>query len=177
MEVPNKYIYPNPNNGKYEVFVEGSSARPLGDEPLNLKEVQDLAKFAVESHYTDTKADNFLRNPENKKLVIIDTEDMSFFRKATKRDCVESLMRNIDRGLLKVNKDARSWVVSYLKKLKTDKEGEVSIDMYASPRYNKLHVKAENTEKLKRALWKQQAGQDGFLANLLWRMKHAVQSR
>lgn len=174
IELPNKYIYPNPTNGKYEIFVERVSARPLGDEQLTLKEIQQLATLAVEARYTDFNKDNVLRNPKNNKLVIIDTEEMSFYEGASKVRALEFLILRFDRGDLKVRKDARTWVFNYLRKLQNTDEGQEVVSLYTLPRYNRLNISAENTKQLQRDLYKQHHEQDKLAAKVLWYIKHGA---
>lgn len=186
IEIPNKYIYPNPNNGKYEVFAQGIPLRPLGNEQLTLKEIQALAKLTVESGYTDFKKDNLFRNPHNNKLIIIDTENASFLTYDQLTDTGYQIVnrpkkigirfiRDRLNSNFKINKDAQVWIVSYTKKLEDSKEGEEVADLYTS-RYNKLNISAENARELKREIQNQHQGRESFTAKALWRMKHAIQS-
>ena len=80
-------------------------------------------------------------------------------------------------AILRSAEDARNWFFNYLKKLKESKEGQEVVDRYALKRYNQLDISAENAEKLKQEVLKQNDKQDGLVAKALWFMKGAVKSR
>jgi hypothetical protein len=184
IEIPKKYIYPNPRNGKYEVFAEWASVRPIGTEQLTLKETQALMTLTVESLYIDFNKDNLFRNTQNNKLVIIDTEDASFYRYPfhgapeyikTKTSYVDRAINKFNRDF-KISSDAQAWASNYLEQLKNSSQEREVVDLYAS-RYNKLNISAEKSKELQREIQKQNQGQEAFAAKTLWFMKHAIQSR
>lgn len=184
IEIPKEYLYSNPNNGKYEVFSQGMTVRPLGAEQLTLREIQALIKLTVESGYTDFNKDNVFRSPQNNKLIIVDTENNSFqtglqptstsYQKVNvpKAVGVGSAIDRLNRNF-KIDKDAQAWAVDYVKKLKDNDEGKERANLYTS-RYNKLNISAQNAKELGQELYKQNQKQESSMAQTFWRIKHAI---
>jgi hypothetical protein len=74
LEVPKKYFYKVGNDWK--VIAEAIDASVVDRTQLTLEEVKELTTLIEASCYNDTN--NIVRNKQNGKLALIDTEDLSF---------------------------------------------------------------------------------------------------
>jgi hypothetical protein len=124
LDVAKKYVYKV--NGRLCVFAEQIVEHPDKIGVLNVREIAQLVEFVKETGYKDINLRNIIRRASDRKLVMIDTEDRSFYGSLhgqkdydfSKINYLETLIAHTNlqkngRYLFHLDKDARKWLKSF----------------------------------------------------------------
>jgi len=154
IEVPNKYVYPVDN--QFKVFVQAidADARFLNTGEITLEEIKELTSFVEKTCYCDVKDDNILRNKQNGKLAIIDTENRSFGYIRQSDDVVHKVdhpsrvecVHNMDQYLKRsMSEEAADWYNTHLKELSSSPSGQVKVNPLTQ--YDSIKIDAKKAKK------------------------------